>query len=109
MADEGFYTKLENKLDDFILNMHIYLMHGPKYEKYGLTTMIRNKEYEIKCGIVACEKKYHNKTTLTNLDIAHAQLRSLIALYYKLGYLDYHREERTHPKEDGYDSNRGLP
>ena len=36
--------------------------------------------------IIEGQKRYHKKTTLTELDIAHEQLRMQLYLAYELGY-----------------------
>ena len=53
--------------------------------------------YEVFGLIVECQKRYHNKTSITKLDVRHEQLRALLNLAYELGYYEYehHKRERT--------------
>ena len=50
---------------------------------------IRHKTIEIHNLCIEAHKKYTKKTTLSNLDIAHEQLRSLWYTFWKLGYFAY--------------------
>ena len=69
------------------INQH--LRHFPHHEKYALCQEIRQAMYGMYGLLIECEKKYHNKTSLTKLDIQHEQLRMLINLAFKLGYYEY--------------------
>ena len=75
---------------DLIKLANINLNHFPKHEKYGLCQQIRQNMYGIYDLIIEAEKRYHKKTTLVNLDIAHEQLRMLFRLAFELGYFVYH-------------------
>jgi len=86
MHDEA---ALDRKFTEFAKLMNIHLNHFPKHEKYGLALEIRRVAYEMYGFIVEAQKRYHKKTTLTNLDIRHEQLRMLIRLAYKLGYFGF--------------------
>ncbi|MFG8081231.1 four helix bundle protein [Pseudomonas aeruginosa] len=77
--------------------MNIYLNHFPSHEKYGLSNRIRNSAYAVYDLIVECQKRYHKKTTLSQLDIAHEQLRMQLYLAYELGYFRY-KDGRTDEK-----------
>jgi len=70
---------------------NIHLNHFPKHEKYGLSQTIRKAMYDLFELIVECQKRYHKKTTLTQLDIRHEQLRMLFRLAHEMGYFSYHR------------------
>jgi len=82
-------AQLDRKFTEFAKLMNIYLNHFPNHEKYGLSLEIRCAAYEVYRFIVEAQKRYHKKTTLTNLDIRHEQLRMLIRLAYKLGYFEF--------------------
>ena len=68
-------AKLDVKFIDFAKQMNLYLNHFPKHEKFGLSQQIRNAAYEVYGFIVESQKRYMKKTSMTNLDIAHEQLR----------------------------------
>ena len=69
--------------------LNIYLNHFPKHEKYALCQQIRNCLYDIFGLITEAQKRYHKKTTLTNLDIKHEQLRMFVNLANDLGYFGF--------------------
>lgn len=69
--------------------MNIYLNHFPKHEKYALAQEIRTSMYKVYGLIVECQKRYHKKTTLTNLDIAHEQWRMFVNLANSLDYFQF--------------------
>jgi len=86
MHDEA---RMDRKFTEFAKLMNIHLNHFPKHEKYGLALEIRRAAYEVYGYIVEAQKRYHKKTTLTNLDIRHEQLRMLIRLANSLGYFEF--------------------
>lgn len=83
-------ARLVLKMIELIKLANINLNHFPKHEKYGLCQHIRQNMYGIYDLIIEAEKRYHKKTTLVNLDIAHEQLRMLFRLAFELGYFEYH-------------------
>ena len=80
---------LNRKFMEFAKLLNIYLNHFPKHEKYALSNRIRNTAYEIYDLITEGQKRYHKKTTLTNLDITHQKLRMQLFLAYELGYFRF--------------------
>ena len=82
-------AKLDQKFIGFAKLMNIYLNHFPKHEKYGLSLKIRQCAYEVYGYIVEAQKRYQKKTTLTNLDIQHEQLRMFLRLAFELGYFGF--------------------
>ena len=88
---------LNRKFIEFAKQMNLYLNHFPNYEKYGLAQYIRHAAYDVYGMIVEGQKRYHKKTTLTQLDVRHEQLRMYVALAHELGYFKY-RDSRL-PEE----------
>ena len=80
---------LNRKFMEFVKLLNVYLNHFPKHEKYALSNRIRNTAYEIYDLIVEGQKRYHKKTTLTNLDVTHQKLRMQLYLAYELGYFKF--------------------
>lgn len=78
------------KMMELVKLANIHLNHFPKYEKYGLSQEIRQTMYEVYKMIIESQKRYHKKTSLSNLDIAHEQLRMLVRLAFELKYFEYH-------------------
>ncbi len=82
-------AKLDRKFIDLARQLNLYLNHFPKHEKYGLSLQIRNAAYDVYGYVVEAQKRYHKKTTLTNLDVRHEQLRMLVRLAFELGYFEF--------------------
>ena len=82
-------AKLDVKFTEFMKQMNLYLNHFPKHEKFGLSQTIRCKAYELYGYVVESQKRYQKKTSLTNADIAHEQLRMFIRLAHELGYFAF--------------------
>ena len=80
---------LDNKYIEMLKILNIYLNHFPRHEKYALCNLIRNTAYNLYNLITEAQKRYHKKTTLTNMDITHEQLRMQIRLAYELGYFQF--------------------
>ena len=82
-------AKLDRKFVDLARQLNLYLNHFPKHEKYGLSLQIRNAAYDVYGFVIEAQKRYHKKTTLTNLDVRHEQLRMLVRLAFELGYFEF--------------------
>jgi hypothetical protein len=82
-------ANLDYRFIEMMKLLNVYLNHFPKHEKYALCSSIRNTAYEVYDLVVECQKRYHKKTTLVNLDIKHQQLRMKIRLAYELGYFEF--------------------
>lgn len=90
-------AQLDRKFVEFIKVLNTYLLHFPRYERYGLALQIRNAAYDVYGFVVEAQKRYQKKTTLTNCDIRHEQLRMLIRLAHELGYFAFRDGERMLP------------
>lgn len=82
-------AKLDRKFLEFAKLMNVYLNHFPSHEKYGLALTIRQKAYEVYGYITESQKRYHKKTALSNLDVAHEQLRMFVRLAFEMGYFRF--------------------
>jgi len=82
-------AKLDAKFIDFARQMNLYLNHFPRHEKYGLSQQIRNSAYAVYGFIIEAQKRYQKKTSLTNADITHEQMRMFIRLAFELGYFKF--------------------
>lgn len=80
---------LDRKFLEMVKLLNIYLNHFPRHEKYALCNQIRNTAYQLYDLITEAQKRYHKKTTLANLDIAHERLRMQIKLAHELGYFQF--------------------
>lgn len=86
---------LDRRFVEFARLMNTYLNHFPRHEKYGLALQIRNAAYEVYGYIVESQKRYQKKTSLTNLDIRHEQLRMLVRLAHELDYFAFRDGEKV--------------
>ena len=86
---------IHNKCKELILLLQVNLNHFPRHEKYGLCQEIRQCVYGVLAGIVECQKRYHNKTSLSKLDVQHEQLRVFVNLAWELGYFSYEHHKRA--------------
>lgn len=82
-------AQLNQKFLETAKLMNIYLNHFPRFEKYALAQQIRQCMYETYALIVEAQKKYHKKTSLTNLDIRHEQWRMFVNLANSLDYFQF--------------------
>ena len=99
---------LNRKFMEFIKLLNVYLNHFPKHEKYALSNRIRSTAYEVYDYISEGQKRYHKKTTLTNLDIAHEKLRMQIYLAYELGYFRFRDAKEDSESPQGLEKHRYL-
>lgn len=90
-------AQLNRRFVEMAKLLNIYLNHFPRHEKYALSTRIRNTLYQTYDYITEGQKRYHKKTTLTNLDICHEQLRMQLHLANELGYFRF-RDGKTDDK-----------
>ncbi|MGL5948142.1 MAG: four helix bundle protein [Aeromonas sp.] len=91
MEHKACGVNLVRKYIELAAQLNIYLNHWPQHEKYGLAQQVRNKLYECYALMVEAHKRYHKRTSLTQLDIAHEQLRMLLYLGSELGYFGHHK------------------
>lgn len=90
-----------HKCRELIMQLNVNLNHFPRHEKHGLCLQIRNCVYDVLSGLVECQKRYHNKTSLTKLDVRHEQLRTLVNLAFEMGYFGYHHNKSTRSEAEG--------
>ena len=66
---------MHRKLVLFAVQLEGYLAHFPNCHKYTLTQGIRQAFVDVYNLVTEAQKRYQKKTTLTQLDIRHEQLR----------------------------------
>lgn len=81
-------ASLHRKLVLFAVQLEGYLAHFPNCHRYALTQQIRVAFVDVYNLVTECQKRYHKKTSLTQLDIRHEQLRMLLNLAHELGLFD---------------------
>ena len=85
---------MNQKFFEMMKLLKIYLNHFPKDEKFALCLSIRNTAYEVFDLITKKKKKNKKKTSLTNLDVKHEQLRMKLYLANELGYFNFKNGRR---------------
>lgn len=79
---------LDEKCKEMISYGYIALRQFPKHERHVLSAEIRRTMMTIQRLIITAFKRYHKKTTLTDLDIELAVLKRQIRLANELRYID---------------------
>lgn len=97
------YWLIVKKIREMLKYNHIMLKQFPKEEKFLLASKIRELGYNIFEGAIVVNKKFHKKTTLSELNVNHELLREMINLAFELKYIDSqkHRVSQTYVDEVG--------
>ena len=85
---------LHRKLVLFAVQLEGYLAHFPNCHKYTLTQGIRQAFLDVYNLVTEAQKRYQKKTTLTQLDVRHEQLRMQVHLAHELGLFGYSSGKR---------------
>ncbi|WP_166166834.1 MULTISPECIES: diversity-generating retroelement protein Avd [unclassified Acinetobacter] len=84
---------IRQKCEEMISYGYVALRQFPKSEKHVLSAEIRHVMWEILRLIVVCNKRYHKKTTLQELDAELDLLRAQVRISKELGYIDFKKYE----------------
>ena len=84
-AEAGMHRKLVL----FAAQLEGYLAHFPNCHKYTLTQGIRQAFLDVYNMVTECQKRHFKKTSLTQLDVRHEQLRMMLHLANELGLFGY--------------------
>jgi four helix bundle protein len=79
---------IEDKCRDMLLYGYQAVKQFPKHERHVLGAEIRQSMLQLQRLVVTAFKRYHKKTTLTDLDIELAILKRRVRLAKDLRYLD---------------------
>ncbi|AWK84462.1 diversity-generating retroelement protein Avd [Photobacterium damselae] len=79
---------LEEKCNEMIMYGYVAIRQFPKHEKHVLGAEIRISMLTIQRLIITALKRFHKKTTLTDLDIEIAVLLRRVRLAKDLRYID---------------------
>lgn len=88
MTNKHQTLTLEARCDEMIQYGYVALRQFPKHEKHVLGAEIRLTMLKIQRLIITALKKFHKKTTLTDLDIEIAVLLRQVRLSKDLRYID---------------------
>lgn len=84
---------IRQKCEAMIVYGHVAIRQFPKMERHVLGAEIRTTMWQILRLIVVCNKRYHKKTTLQDLDAEIDLLRSQVRMAKNLGHFDFKKYE----------------
>jgi hypothetical protein len=84
---------IRQKVEAMIEYGHIAVRQFPKVERHVLGAEIRHTMWALLRLVVVCNKRYHKKTTLQELDAELDLLRCQVRTAKALGYLDFKKYE----------------
>ena len=102
MSRGGFQPRREPKASDLLIRQkveamieygHCALRQFPKSERHVLSAEIRGSMWALLRLVIVCNKRYHKKTTLQELDAELDLLRAQVRLAQQLGWLDFRKYE----------------
>jgi hypothetical protein len=80
---------LHRKLVLFGAQLELYLAHFPSHHKYVMAQQLRQAYLDVYNLVTEAQKRYHKRTTLSQLDVRHEQLRMLLLLAHELGLFNF--------------------
>lgn len=81
-------AQLQQKLVGLYSQLNLYLNQFPAHERHAMCMSIRATFLDMYDFLTESQKRYHKKTSLTNADVAHEQLRMKTLTAHQLGYFD---------------------
>lgn len=84
---------IRQKCEAMIAYGHVAIRQFPKMERHVLGAEIRGAMWKVLRLVVVCNKRYHKKTTLQELDAEIDLLRSQVRVAKNMGYLDFKKYE----------------
>jgi hypothetical protein len=84
---------IRQKVEAMIEYGHVAVRQFPKMERHVLGAEIRHTMWALLRLVVVCDKRYHKKTTLQELDAELDLLRCQVRTAKALGYLDFKKYE----------------
>jgi len=85
--------KIRRKCEDMIAYGYGALRQFPKAERHVLSQEIRQSMWSLLRLIIICNRRYHKKTTMQDLDAELDLLRSQIRVAMQLEYLPFRKYE----------------
>lgn len=84
---------IRQKCESMIEYGYVALRQFPKFETHVLAAEMRHSMWALLRLIVVCNKRFHKKTTLQELDGELDLLRCQVRMAKELGYLDFKKYE----------------
>mgnify|MGYP006394095149 FL=1 len=79
--------KIKLKIERMIIYGYSALRQFPKSEKHTLAAEIRQSMYGLLRLVLTTNRRYHKKTTASEVDVELDVLRSLVRVSHELGFL----------------------
>ena len=74
--------RIRRKCEEMIEYGYVALRQFPKYERHVLAAEIRNSMWSLLRYVIVCNKRYHKKTTMSDLDAELNLLRSQVRVAF---------------------------
>lgn len=84
---------IRKQCEELLEYAYIAVRNFPKFERHVFGAEMRSTLWRMLRLIIACNKRYHKKTTLTELDTELDVLRSQVRMAFSLKYIDQKRYE----------------
>ncbi len=84
---------IKQKVEDLIATMYVVLRQFPRSERHVLSQEIRLSLWRLLRLIIICNRRYHKKTTLQDLDAELDLLRVQVRLAFNLKFLALRKYE----------------
>lgn len=84
---------IRQRCEEMINYAYVAIRHFPKFERHVLGAEIRATLWSLLRNVIVCNKRYHKKTTLTDLDAELDVLRAQVRVSYDLRYIDQKKYE----------------
>ena len=91
--DEPDALLILQRVEAMIMYGRTALRQFPKYELHVLSAEMRRCMWDLLELVIICNKRYHKKTTMKDLDAKVALLRFQLRTAKKFGYLDFKKYE----------------
>tara|TARA_R110002167_G_scaffold98718_11_gene259431 strand:+ start:4976 stop:5311 length:336 start_codon:yes stop_codon:yes gene_type:complete len=85
--------KIRQKTEEMIAYGYTAVRQFPKAERHVLSQELRQTLWRLLRLIIICNRRYHKKTTLQDLDAELDLLRAQVRLGMQLGYLPFKKYE----------------
>ena len=90
MSDD---LKVRQKCEDMLQYGYQAVRHFPKSERHVLSQEIRSTMWRVLRLVIVCNRRYHKKTTMQDLDAELDLLRSQVRLAMQLQFLPFKKYE----------------
>lgn len=83
--------KVKLKVERMTIYGYSALRQFPKSEKHVLAAEIRQCMYQLLRLVITTNRRYHKKTTVSEIDVELDVLRSLVRMSHELGFLPFRK------------------